>query len=86
MKWLFNRFKPQESIDPDSPLRRCNSSKGAIHRRRNLTPEQKSYLRGKQYNLEKKAEGRPASPLLPHIVIPAQPSDTYKRGIEWGFV
>jgi hypothetical protein len=27
--------------------------------RRNLTPEQKSYLRGKRYNLEKKAEGRP---------------------------
>lgn len=27
--------------------------------RRNLTSEQKSYLRGKRYNLEKKAEGRP---------------------------
>jgi hypothetical protein len=27
--------------------------------RRNLTPEQKSYLRGKRYNLEKKREGRP---------------------------
>jgi hypothetical protein len=27
--------------------------------RRNLTPEQQSYLRGKRYNLEKKAEGRP---------------------------
>jgi len=27
--------------------------------RRNLTPEQKSYLQGKRYNLEKKREGRP---------------------------
>jgi hypothetical protein len=27
--------------------------------RRNLTPEQKSYLRGKRYNLEKKREGAP---------------------------
>jgi hypothetical protein len=27
--------------------------------RRNLTPEQKSYLRGKCYNLEKRREGRP---------------------------
>jgi len=27
--------------------------------RRNLTPEQQSYLRGKRYNLEKKAEGHP---------------------------
>jgi hypothetical protein len=27
--------------------------------RRNLTPEQKSYLRGKRYQVEKKAKGRP---------------------------
>jgi hypothetical protein len=27
--------------------------------RRNLTPEQKSYLRGKRYNLEKQREGAP---------------------------
>jgi hypothetical protein len=32
--------------------------------RRNLSEEQKSYLRGKRYNLEKKAEGRPGK--LPH--------------------
>jgi hypothetical protein len=27
--------------------------------RRHLTPEAQSYLRGKRYQLEKKAEGRP---------------------------
>jgi hypothetical protein len=31
--------------------------------RRHLTPEQKSDLRGKRYNREKKAEGRPAGKL-----------------------